>query len=351
MKPRHETVQRPDAGRPHWGSHPRFVFGVLLPLVTATARSTDASSVSNRQPEWTDVQLHGAPTRYMVDVERYRFSTTPDVGNPAFYPIPQEPVNRDTYLRCIEEMQPAEIARNPHRGMDGPRAFMPVLVKYVQTGDATWAEACMAMLKAFQAEMQKQVAERKWFWQFEHPAALIPLYHKYLIQGGAMKEDANWFREMWLCYCRNLHVWDSEPVEWRGGCHRSMPEGYAKGRAAAWYPDIPEAAHWKRYSELVFNDFWKAKDGLNVRSPKCPGDVFDFRTCEGVVVGSKVFGLFQVKLPTTFGDGFKSLRRDGNTWSYAWLHVFLSSVLVSRGGSRPSGVGSFSPAGSAASRS
>ena len=24
--------------------------------------------------------------------------------------------------------------------------------------------------------------------------------------------------------------------------------------------------------------------GLNVRSPHCPGDVFDFRTCEGVVV-------------------------------------------------------------------
>ena len=40
--------------------------------------------------------------------------------------------------------------------------------------------------------------------------------------------------------------------------------------------------------------------GLNVRSPHCPGDVFDFRTCEGVVVGSKDFGLFQVKLPGNF---------------------------------------------------
>jgi hypothetical protein len=53
--------------------------------------------------------------------------------------------------------------------------------------------------------------------------------------------------------------------------------------------------------------------GLNIRSPYCPGDVFDFRTCEGVVVGSKDFGLFQVKLPTIFGDGFKSWRRDGKT--------------------------------------
>ena len=76
--------------------------------------------------------------------------------------------------------------------------------------------------------MLKQVATRKWFWQFEHPAALIPLYQKHLIAGGAMTGDEIWFREMWLTYCRNLHVWDSEPVEWRGGCHRSMPEAFAR---------------------------------------------------------------------------------------------------------------------------
>ena len=61
--------------------------------------------------------------------------------------------------------------------------------------------------------------------------------------------------------------------------------------------------------------------GLNVRSPHCPEDVFDFRTCEGVVVGSKDFGLFQVKLPANFGDGQKSWRRDGDTWSYSWPYA------------------------------
>ena len=61
--------------------------------------------------------------------------------------------------------------------------------------------------------------------------------------------------------------------------------------------------------------------GLNIRSPLSPGDVFDFRTCEGVVVGSKDFGLFQVKLPATFGDGRKSWRRDGDRWSYSWPYA------------------------------
>lgn len=199
-------------------------------------------------------------TRYSIDVERYRFGTAPDSEDPAFYPIPQGKVGRDTYLQQVDAFNPEGIAANPNRGMGGPQVFMPVLAKYVQTGDVRWSDACIAMLKSFHEEMLRQVAERKWFWQFEHPAALIPIYRKHLIAGGAMEADARWFREMWLTYCRNLHVWDSEPVEWRGGCHRSMPEGYAKGRAAAWYPDIPEAEEWKRYSNLVFGDFWRAKD-------------------------------------------------------------------------------------------
>lgn len=199
-------------------------------------------------------------TRYAIDVERYRFGTNPDPKDPAFYPIPQIKVTRDTYLQKVDAYHPEVIAKNPNRGMSGPQIFAPVLAKYVQTFNSRWSNACIAMLKAFHQEMLKQVATRKWFWQFEHPAALIPLYRKHLIAGGAMTGDEIWFREMWLTYCRNLHVWDSEPVEWRGGCHRSMPEGYAKGRAAAWYPDIPEAEQWKRYSDLVFGDFWRAKD-------------------------------------------------------------------------------------------
>jgi hypothetical protein len=197
--------------------------------------------------------------RYMVDVERYQFGA-PNLGDPNFYPIPQEPITRDHYRRAIEALDPKAIAENPERGMGGPRAFMPVLVRYVHTGEKQWGEACVRMLQAFHSELLKQINERKWFWQFEDPAALIPLYRKHLITGGAMAPDAAWFHEMWLCYCRNLHVWDSEPVEWRGGCHRSMPEGLAKGLAAKWYPDIPESADWKRYSDLVFRDFWRSKD-------------------------------------------------------------------------------------------
>jgi hypothetical protein len=203
--------------------------------------------------------LEGPPVRYSLDVERYRFGTT-DVSNPAFYPVFRNPVTRDSYLAVVEAMGPAELAANPKRGLDGPRVFMPVLVKYVQTGDAAWGEACIAMLRDFHEDVLRQTAAHGWVWQFEQPPALIPLYRRYLVAGGAMREDADWFREMWLCYCRNLHVWSSKPVEWRGGCHRAMPEAYVKGLAARWYPDIPEAGHWANYSRLVLDDYLRAGD-------------------------------------------------------------------------------------------
>ena len=41
-----------------------------------------------------------------------------------------------------------------------------------------------------------------------------------------------------------------------------MPEALAKGLASKWYPDIPEAEHWKHYAELVWEDFWSKKDLL-----------------------------------------------------------------------------------------
>ncbi|MCA9217045.1 MAG: hypothetical protein KDB27_28445 [Planctomycetales bacterium] len=231
------------------------VWALLLSCALISVSRGDDKGQQTRPP-----QLVGPPTRYHVDVERYRFHGATNVNDPRFYPIPDKPVTRETYIRYIDELDPDAIASSPQHGMNGPKAFMPVLAKYVQTGGQKWAEACVGMLRHFHEDMQEQVKERRWFWQFEHPSALVPLYRKYLVNGGAITADAEWFREMWLCYCRNLHVWDSEPVEWRGGCHRSMPEAYAKGRAAEWYPDIPEAKHWARYSQLVFDDFWRPKD-------------------------------------------------------------------------------------------
>ena len=201
----------------------------------------------------------GAPTQFFVDSERYRFGYA-DMSNPAFYPIPNEVITRETYMQCLESMDLEALASHPNRGDGSLVAFMPVLAKYVQSGEKRWAEACVEMLKQYHTALKKRVEEDKWIWDFEWPAVLFPLYRQHLMEGNFMEANTPWFKDLVLYYCRNLHVWAEEPIEWRGGCHRSMPEGTIKWLAATWYPDIPEAEHWARYGQLVFNDFWKVKD-------------------------------------------------------------------------------------------
>ena len=201
----------------------------------------------------------GAPTQFFVDSERYRFGYA-DMNNPAFYPIPNEVITRETYMQCLESMDLEALASHPNRGDGSLVAFMPVLAKYVQSGEKRWAQACVEMLKQYHTALKKRVEEDKWIWDFEWPAVLFPLYRQHLMEGNFMEANTPWFKDLVLYYCRNLHVWAEEPIEWRGGCHRSMPEGTIKWLAATWYPDIPEAEHWARYGQLVFNDFWKVKD-------------------------------------------------------------------------------------------
>ena len=201
----------------------------------------------------------GAPTQFFVDSERYRFANA-DMSNPAFYPVPNETITRDTYMQYLESMDLEALASDPDRGESSLVAFMPVLVKYVESGEKRWADACVEMLKQYHTALKKRVEEDTWIWDFEWPAVLFPLYRQYLMEGNIIEANTPWFKDLVLYYCRNLHVWAEEPIEWRGGCHRSMPEGTVKWLASTWYPDIPEAKHWARYGQLVFSDFWKVKD-------------------------------------------------------------------------------------------
>ncbi len=73
--------------------------------------------------------------------------------------------------------------------------------------------------------------------------------------------------------------------------------------------------------------------GLNVRSTSFPGELLDFRTCEGVVVGSEDLGLSLVKVPMEWGDGWKSWRREGEVWSYEWPYDRGVVVRVEPGAS------------------
>ncbi|MEL0061685.1 MAG: hypothetical protein VW711_16130, partial [Verrucomicrobiales bacterium] len=118
------------------------------------------------------LQAAEASERYFIGVHRYRFGW-PNLNDPAFYPIPDHPLSRDLYLASIEAADPEALIQRPARGMDGPRIFLPVLVKFVQTGETKWLQGIQNMFEAFHADLRKTVEEHRWFWRFEQPAALI----------------------------------------------------------------------------------------------------------------------------------------------------------------------------------
>ena len=234
-----------------------------------------------------EVQRLGGPTLYHSPVDRYRFGDYGPsiVRDPRFYPIPEEPVNRETYHGYLSDMGLFAKADNPARGLSGPQSFLPVLVRYVRTKERRWGEAIVAMLRDWHRATLAEVASRGWTEQFIEEPAFIPLYRKALLAGGLMQPGDPWFRDLWLTYCRNVHVWGSKPTDWRGGCHRSMPEALSKGLATRWYPDIPEATEWKRYATLGFADFWKHKEVQQNDTGYFPGPIFMLLTCGDQYLG------------------------------------------------------------------
>lgn len=236
----------------------RWICLLIAAMATASVCAGDGpreSALSQKPPERI-----GPPTYYIQDGDR-AMQRAPDRYHMQFYPIPQQPITRGTYMQWLEDSGCLDFAADPRRGLDGPHELLPVLAKFVETRDRKWGDACLATLKDFHRGLREEVAKKGWTDRFVEEPAYLPLYRRYLIEAGLLDESRDtWFRDLFLCYARNLHVWSSPDTFWRGPCHRTQPEGIVRGLAAKWYADIPEAHLWRNYSQQVFQDFWDVKD-------------------------------------------------------------------------------------------
>lgn len=111
------------------------------------------------------------------------------------------------------------------------------------------------------------------------------------------------------------------------GAARSMLLGGLGAAFALGTPGSATASQEARMLSIAIRPGSEA-GALNVRSPLCPGDLFDFRTCEGVVTGSRDLGLFRVKLPAVPGSGDRSWKVDGRRWHYTWPYEGGVTVRV-----------------------
>ncbi|MFM7322123.1 MAG: hypothetical protein ACKO5K_11445 [Armatimonadota bacterium] len=227
------------------------------------------------------------PTLYHAPVDRFRFGDYgPDIAqDPRFLPIASDPVNRETYRRTMEDLGLFAKVATPRLGLYGPQSFLPVLVEYRRSRQRRHGRAIVEMLRDWHRATRAEIAAKGWTEQFIEEPAFLPLYRSALLDGGLLRPGDAWFRDLWLDYCRNVHVWGSKPTEWRGGCHRSMPEALSKGLAAKWFPDIPEAARWARYAQLGVGDFWKHKEVQQNDTGYFPGPIFMLLTCGEQLLG------------------------------------------------------------------
>ncbi len=229
---------------------------LLLLLTVAAARAADFQVVPE-DASGPAVERVAPPTYYMQDLDRYN-QPTPDAYH---LPWQEQPVTRDTYMKWIDDSGHLSYADSPNHGVYGPRHLMPVLAKYVQTGDPKWGQACITMLKAYDQWMREEVKKTGWHSNYMHEPTMIGLYARHLSQGGLLDPQKDqWFKDMILFMNRTIHVWGTAEDYWRGPMHRAQGEGMMKAIAATWYPDAPEAAEWKAYSEKVWGDFWTYRD-------------------------------------------------------------------------------------------
>jgi len=233
----------------------------LLVMTALAAHVCSAAEFAVTRADAADAGpgLVGPPTRFMVDPMRYDPQKRADrmTRRPG-------PVSRQSYVDYIYEDStygPKSIRTGPDRGQYGVRHAFPALVHYDATGDAELGAGIKKTLAFYEAAIRKQVQEKKWHSKYMHDPTLLCMFRRvFQAHDDWSADDEVWFREVFLFLCRTVHVWGTEPTFWRGPMHRSTGEAIMKLLAVTMYPDIPEAAEWRRYAELQWNDWWRFRD-------------------------------------------------------------------------------------------
>jgi hypothetical protein len=200
----------------------------------------------------------GPPSRFMEDVSRYE-------APPASQSIPKQvKVTRQSYLDFIDAKSNYAIdaiIRNPNRGQYGVRHAFPALAQYDAHPDPRAAEAIKKCLRNYDAAIHETVRKKKWHEAYMFDPTLLCMYRKvFQAHNQWSAADERWFRDFFLFMNRTVHVWGGKETYWRGPMHRATGEGVMKLLAVQLYPDAPEAAEWKRYGDLQWNDWWSFRD-------------------------------------------------------------------------------------------
>ena len=188
--------------------------GLILIVATGGVPAADFQAAPVK-PFGPAVERVGPPTYYMQDLDRYN-QPVPDAYH---RPWKEQPVTRDTYMKWIDDSGHLRYADSPQHSVYGPRHLMPVLAKYVQTGDAKYGQACLVMLKDYDQWMREETKKTGWHSNYMHEPTMIGLYARHLSKGGLLDPQKDpWFKDMILRMNRNIHVWGTPQDFCAGRC-------------------------------------------------------------------------------------------------------------------------------------
>lgn len=232
---------------------------LAIPVCLFLLAAVNAGPALGVEPPRGAGEAAGPSPVFMPDVNRYAtYRAAPPEKR---CPIPNLPVSRETYFRWLEFSRHFGYADHAEtHGVYGPRHYLPVLAKYVQSGEEKYGQACLRMLEQFDNVVREKAAKDGWHEMFGPELPYLGIYRRYLVSGGIMKQDDPRFRETVLRFARTLHPWATPVTHWRGPMHRAQGEGVVRSLASKWYPDIPEASDWLAYSSDVYQDWWRFRD-------------------------------------------------------------------------------------------
>ena len=143
-----------------------------------------------------------------------------------------------------------------------PSYAVPALVMFERTRKPLYAKIVKDAIRAYRDWAKDAFAKGlHCVGHLLHEPTIAALEVKRLRQAKAMTpEDEAVARDLFLLLAEKIFTYDAKVYYCRGAHHRPMNEGAVRRIAAAWYPDAPQAARWKAYADVQWQDWWQYRD-------------------------------------------------------------------------------------------